>query len=279
MTALKHIKDITEFLKRCDIDNAAREAELILMHILGIDKVKLYRDAPELSSWKIRKIDKILERRAKREPLQYILGNVEFHGIKIRVGSGVLVPRPETELIVDEVIKTVENYNSKIKILDLCTGSGCIALAIAKKIPDSYVLGADISNKAIRYAKKNSSINKIKNVRFFCGTLFEPVAEFYPFDIIIANPPYIKTSDIQNLQPEIKDWEPLGALDGGEDGLKYYREILSNAKKYLAENGTVLLEIGYGQSAGVYKIAKANSFKNIVVMKDFSEIDRIISLS
>lgn len=279
MTALKHIKDITAFLKRCDIDDAAKEAEAILMHILGIDKVKLYRDAPELSSWKTRKIDKILARRAKREPLQYILGNVDFHGIKIKVGSGVLVPRPETELIVDEVIKTVENCNSKIKILDLCAGSGCIALAIAKNIPDSYVFGADISNKAVCYAKKNASANKIKNIKFFCGNLFEPVAEFYPFDIIVANPPYIKTSDIQNLQPEIKDWEPLAALDGGEDGLKYYREILSNAKNYIAENGTVLLEIGYGQSASVCEIAKANNFKNIAVMKDFSEIDRIISLS
>ena len=306
-TALKHIKDITEFLKRCDISDAAKEAELILMRILGIDKVRLYRDSPKLSRWKIRKIDKILARRAKREPLHYILGDVEFHGIKIKVGSGALIPRPETELLVDEAIRIVESYkfppqagspeakkiindgntqsaepknpDSKIKILDLCTGSGCVALATAKKIPNSYVFGTDISAKAVRYAKKNSSINKIKNAKFFCGELFGPVAEFSPFDVIIANPPYIRTSDIQNLQPEIKDWEPANALDGGEDGLKFYREILSNVKKYLSKNGSVLLEIGYGQSSDVCKIVKENGFKNISVVKDFSEIDRVITLS
>lgn len=306
-TALKHIKDITEFLKRCGIDDAAKEAETILMHILGIGRVRLYRDSPKLSRWKIRKIDKILARRAKKEPLHYILGDVEFHSIKIKVGSGVLIPRPETELIVDEAIRIVESYkfppqagspeakkiksdentqsaehknpNSKIKILDLCTGSGCIALTIAKKIPESEVFGTDISAGAVRYAKKNASANKIKNTRFFCGHLFEPVAGFSPFDIIIANPPYVKTSDTQSLQPEIRDWEPLAALDGGEDGLKYYREILSNARKYIAEKGSVLLEIGYGQSADVCEIAKKNNFMNISVTKDLSDIDRIISLS
>ena len=209
-----------------------------------------------MSEAESRQIDALASRRTRREPLQYIIGHVEFHGLKIKVGQGVLIPRPETELLAEEVIKAVQRSafsvqrkskdselqtsNSELRILDLCTGSGCLALAIAKHFPDAEVYGTDISKDAIKYAKENAELNGIRNVTFLKGSLFEPLSQLLThnsslltFNVIVSNPPYIRSGDILNLQPEINKWEPRNALDGGEDGLSYYRTILSEAPKYL----------------------------------------------
>lgn len=294
MTAIDKLKGVSAFLKSKDIEDAAREAEIILMHCLNIDRTFLYRDNPLLSEYNIKSIDKILKRRTQREPLQYIIGYVEFYGLRIKVGPGVLIPRPETELLVKEVIKRFTAHGSRLTVLDLCTGSGCLALAIAKNLPESTVYGTDISEKAIRYAKENAEINGIRNVKFFQGSLFEPIAELVTrhgstelaevsslvtFDIIVSNPPYIRSSDIANLQPEIKDWEPLNALDGGEDGLRYYREILSTAKGFMIGGGVVFLEAGEGQARDIGEIAECNMFSNISVIKDYAGIERIVFMT
>jgi release factor glutamine methyltransferase len=304
LTALDKIKEITEFLKNAGIEDAHKESEIILTHSLCMDKTVLYRDNPTLSEKDILGIDKIIERRAEREPLQYIIGYIDFYGLRIKVGQGVLIPRPETELLVEEAIKAISHQLSaiskkksssccrltaegyKLNILDLCTGSGCLALAIAKHFPDATVYGTDISEEAIKYAQENAEINGIKNAIFLVGSLFEPIEKLTPhpsslisFDIIVSNPPYIKSSDIAYLQPEIRGWEPLTALDGGEDGLRYYREILSNAKKYLVEGGVIILEIGEGQAGHVSEIVKDNGLKNISFIKDYAGIDRIVSIS
>ncbi len=291
MTALDKIKKITAFLKKCGIEDAGKESEIILTHSLRIDKVVLYRDNPVLSDEDTKEIDRILARRAKREPLQYILGYVEFYGLKIKVGPGVLIPRPETELLVEEVIKAVTvqklpphpplgkgGTKEGLNILDLCTGSGCLALAIAKHLPESTVYGTDISKTAIGYAHENAEINNVRNVSFLKGSLFEPVAGL-TFDVIVSNPPYIKSNDIANLQPEIKSWEPRNALDGGEDGLRYYNGILSDARKHLKMGGYVFLEIGEGQAEDVAEIARANHFKIVSVIKDYAGIERIVSMT
>lgn len=289
MTALDKIKEITEFLKGFGIDDAHKESEIIVTHCLGIDKAELYRDNPVLSGKNVRDIDAVLKRRAKREPLQYIIGHVEFCGLKIKVGQGVLIPRPETELLAEEVIKAVESYkfkviSEKLKVLDLCTGSGCLALAIAKHFPDAEIFGTDISRDAIRYANENAELNAITNVTFLKGSLFEPLkqiifsgAQSFKFDVIVSNPPYIRSGDMPNLQPEINKWEPRNALDGGEDGLSYYRTILSEARAYLMLSGVIFLEIGEGQAAEVSEIAVQNCFRNIAVIKDYSGIERIIA--
>jgi release factor glutamine methyltransferase len=286
MTVLDKIKEITEFLKGLGIEDAHKESEIIVTHCLGIDKTVLYRDNPVLSEKNVREIGAVLQRRAKREPLQYILGHVEFCGLKIKVGQGVLIPRPETELLAEEVIKTISTSNppftkSELKILDLCTGSGCLALAIAKRFPDAEAYGTDISKDAIRYANENAELNGIKNVSFLKGSLYEPLKQLISkmplkFDIIVSNPPYIKSDDIPCLQPEINKWEPRNALDGGGDGLKYYRTILSEAPKYLMLNGVIFLEIGEGQADEVSGIAMQNGFRNISVIKDYTGIERII---
>lgn len=310
MTAIDKLKEVSAFLKSQGIEDAAREAEILITETLRISKSKLYADRFEMSEAESKQIDALASRRARREPLQYILGYVEFYGLKIKVGQGVLIPRPETELLAEEVIKAVESYkfppragspvakrvkSEKLKVLDLCTGSGCLALAIAKHFPDAEVYGTDISKDAIRYAKENAELNAIKNVTFLKGSLFEPLSQLLThnsslltFDVIVSNPPYIRSGDMPNLQPEINKWEPRNALDGGEDGLSYYRTILSEAPKYLTPpcppllrggwgGGVIFLEIGEGQAEEVSGIAMQNGFCNISVIKDYAGIERIVA--
>ncbi len=280
MNALSKLGNAREFLKKSGIEDAIREAEMIISRLLGIDRVTLYRDNPQIPEKCISKIDELLRRRAKREPLQYILGYTEFCGLKIKVGKGVLIPRPETELLVEKAIKIISNFESQItnsNLLDLCTGSGCIALALAREFPDAQVYGTDISEIAIRYAKENAKLNKIKNVAFIKGSLFKPVKKsLNTFDLIVSNPPYIKKNDIKNLQIEIKDWEPVKALDGGEDGLDYYRAIIPEAKNYLKECGCLMFELGVSQANGIRKMAEDAGFMDISITKDYAGIERIL---
>jgi release factor glutamine methyltransferase len=283
MKALDKIREAMELLKQYGIEDANRESEIIITHCLGIDRTVLYRDNIEISKEELEKIDEFLKMRSKREPLQYILGYVDFYGLKIKVGKGVLIPRPETEILAEVAIETVKREAlSVMRILDLCTGSGCLALALAKEFPAAKVYGTDISKIAIQYAEENARINRIGNVTFLEGSLFEPIKKLptvdcplFTFDLIVSNPPYIKRDDIKNLQLEIKNWEPVEALDGGEDGLDYYRAIIQEAKGYLKREGFLIFEIGAGQSEEVRKIAKDADFGNISLIKDYAGIERI----
>jgi release factor glutamine methyltransferase len=278
MKALDLLRKAKEYLERSGIEDEVREAETIIAHCLTTDRATLYRDNPQIPKDLAIKIDGLVERRAKREPLQYILGYVEFFGLKIKVGQGVLIPRPETEILAEEAIKIISKFeirNSKLRILDLCTGSGCLALSLAKEFRDAQVYGTDTSATAIHYAQENSALNGIKNITFIMGSLFEPVKKL-TFDLIVSNPPYIRSNDIKDLQPEIKDWEPQDALDGGEDGLDYYRLIISAARNYLNEEGYLMLEIGINLADAVKGMAKDAGLKDIILIKDYAGIDRIL---
>ena len=299
MNALDKLKEAKGILSNAGIENPERDAEVLVSHCLGIERVILYRDDPDISDEMNAQTDALLKRRTGREPLQYILGYTEFYGLKIKVGTGVLIPRPETELLAEEAIKTISKckiqiannlqsagkdkvssfilHPSSFFILDLCTGSGCIALALAKAFPDACVYGTDMSADALIYAKENAGLNNIINITFLKGDLFKPVKDMQ-FDMIISNPPYIRKDDMKLLQPEIIDWEPVAALDGGEDGLDYYRKIISGAGDYLKENGTLLIEIGMGQSDPIRKMAEDEGFADIHVLKDYAGIERIIFL-
>jgi len=294
MNALNKIREAKEFLESSGIEDAHREADLIISHCLGINRVMLYKDNPQISEDIIPMIDELLTRRSKREPLQYVIGYTEFFGLKIKVGSGVLIPRPETELLAEEAIKTVtvyrlqvttEDKDSSLSILDLCTGSGCLALALAREFSDAQVYGTDTSEIAIGYANENAKINEIDNAIFLKGSLFDPIKKLFTvhrspfaFDLIVSNPPYIRSDDIKSLQAEIKDWEPAEALDGGEDGLDYYRIIIPEARNYLKGYGCLMLELGISQADAVKQMAENAGFQNISLIKDYAGIQRILIL-
>jgi len=288
MKALELLRTAKESLERSSIEDAAREAETIIAHCLKTDRATLYRDNPQIPEDLATEIDSLVKRRATREPLQYIFGYMEFLGLKIKVGQGVLIPRPETELLAEEAIKTVKRkllglrkispHTSRftsLRFLDLCTGSGCLALSLAKELPDREVYGTDTSDSAIEYAHENAELNMIKNVTFLEGSLFKPVKEL-TFDLIVSNPPYIRSNDIKDLQPEIKDWEPQDALDGGADGLDYYRLIIPAVKNHLNEGGYLMLELGINQADAVKDMAENAGLKDITLIKDYAGIDRIL---
>jgi release factor glutamine methyltransferase len=302
---LDRVKVVKEALEKAGIEDPYREAELIVSHALGIDRAILYREDNPAPDDIVSKINEIVRRRVTREPLQYILGSVDFLGLKIKVGHGVLIPRPETELLAEEAIRIFKERDTNppfppftkggqggiteseqsptlLRFLDLCTGSGCLALALARAFPNAMVYGTDSEETAISYAEENAKTNAITNVRFLKGSLFEPiekpiapVEDRLCFGLIVSNPPYIRRDDLKKLQPEIKDWEPLPALDGGEDGLDFYSAIIPGARKHLTANGILLFELGIHQAEAVKQMAEDAGFQDISVKKDYAGIERI----
>ena len=213
----------------------------------------------------------LLERRAERIPLQYITGEQDFMGLNFKVNPGVLIPRQDTETLVEEVLKAV---TPGMEVLDLCTGSGCIAVSLAKFVPGAKVQGVDISPEALKVSEENARRNGV-NVHFFLSDMFGQVEG--KFDVIVSNPPYIPTGEIQGLMPEVKDFEPHLALDGKEDGLWFYRILAGEGKKYLKPKGTLMVEIGCDQGKDVSRIFKDNGYCDIKVIKDLAGLDRVVT--
>ncbi|GAB4541256.1 MAG: peptide chain release factor N(5)-glutamine methyltransferase [Thermodesulfovibrionia bacterium] len=288
MRVIEKIRDTSRSLEGLGIDDPMREAELLIRHAMGIDTVTIYRDNPLLDKRVVEYVDEVLNRRLMHEPIQYIIGHVDFLGLRINVGRGVLIPRPETELMVEETIKLLMEWGSCPTILDLCTGSGCITLALARNLPNAKVYGTDISDIAIEYARKNAEINNIKDIAFLKGSLFEPIDELttspciepyaprLTFDLIISNPPYIKSADIEYLQPEIRSWEPIIAIDGGEDGLDYYRQIIPNARHYLKDDGMLVMEICPEGAGRIVDMLEDTGYRGINIINDYAGMERIV---
>lgn len=259
---------VTENLKKKFRSSSVDEtdAEWIVSIVTGIKRSELGGDSRVKSSH-IDKIDELASERIKGKPLSYVLGNADFYGYEIKVDERVLIPRPETEELVSEVLKVVKNTD---KVLDLCTGSGAIGLVINKKSGAS-VTATDISEAALEVAKENfKQFDAAVETRLI--DLYGDLSE--KFDVIVSNPPYIKTEEIDTLDKEVKDYEPRIALDGGEDGLDFYRRICEGAKQRLNEHGKLFLEAGYGEAEEIKKMLE-NDF-NVEIIKDISGIDRII---
>ena len=272
-----------ELLNKSNIESPNLKARIILANILNQNKeYLLIHDTEELNINDINKYKENIQKLANSTPIQYIINKQEFMGLEFYVNENVLIPQPDTEILVEEVINICkeQNANKKIKILDLCTGSGAIGISIAKKIESCQVTLSDISYDALKIAQKNSVMvqaigdSQKNNIKIIQSDLFKKIEE--KFDIIVSNPPYIETKTIQTLDKEVQ-MEPKLALDGGEDGLDLYRRIIKEAYKYLNNNGTLALEIGYNQKDKVINLIKAsNMYKDIYSKKDLSNNDRIV---
>lgn len=277
------IKDILlngiKILKENNIEDANMKSKIILADLLGKNKEYLIsHDEEEIEDGLNRIFLEKIERLKNHEPLQYIINKQEFMGFEFYVDENVLIPQPDTENLVEEVIlisdKSRKSVRKELRILDLCTGSGAIAISLSKLIKNALIYASDISKDALKIAEENSSRNSA-NVLFFESDLFDGISNLYKFDIIVSNPPYIEKSVIETLSEEVKK-EPIIALDGGEDGLEFYRKISSTAKEYLKENGYIAFEIGYNQKLAVMQILKENGYKNIYSRKDLGGNDRIV---
>lgn len=266
----KKRKDVLADVKNTLIENGideSAESEWIVSIALGINRDQVNEDTL-VSPKNIDKINKIVAERISGRPLWYCIGDTDFYGYTINVDERVLIPRPETEILVENALKTIDNNSV---VLDLCTGSGAIAIAVQKE-KNAKVFAVDISQDAINLAKENATKNNA-DITFIQSDLFANL-NGQKFDVIISNPPYIKSEDISSLQKEVKDFEPILALDGGTDGLDFYRRIANEVKEYLNENGVVLLECGQGQAQEIKKMFVG--FKSVEIIKDYSQIDRII---
>ena len=263
MKISKVLNDAKEILEENNISDSKQKARRLLAYLLNKSKEYLMiHEDEEISDQMYNLYFEKIERLKNHEPLQYIIENQEFMGFDFYVDKNVLIPQPDTENLVEEVINIVEKNSLKQpRILDMCTGSGAIAISLAKLVKGSIVYGSDISEEALKIAENNSVSNQA-NVLFMKSDMFKNIFKEFRFNIIVSNPPYIETETIKNLSQEVQN-EPRIALDGGADGLKFYREIAENSKKFLEENGFLALEIGYNQKEKVEEILKKNEFRNI----------------
>lgn len=272
MTYKEAIENGEKRLQTAGIADAKNDAWLLLAMVCKIDHTFYYmhmnEDIPEEA---VSEFQVVLEKRAERVPLQYITGEQEFMGLSFRVNSHVLIPRQDTETLVEQALKLAK---PGMKVMDMCTGSGCILISVCKNATGLEGFGYDISKQALHVAKENARINDVA-VEFERSNLFDDVSE-KEFDLIMSNPPYIPTAVIATLMPEVADYEPMQALDGHEDGLFFYRKIAQDSKRFLKEDGKLLLEIGHDQAKEVSQILVAEQFTDIQVIKDLAGNDRVV---
>ncbi len=270
-TILEVLKWTTNFFLERGIDNPRLEAEHLLSEVLAIPRLELYlRFEQPLDPSERDSLKQLVVRRANHEPLQYIVGYTEFYGYRIEVDRRVLIPRHETELLVEAAIGLCR---FDTKVLDIGTGSGAIPIAIVRQFPGITVHAVDISKDALELAAKNALMNTA-DVQFYHSDIYENVPDV-KYGLIISNPPYIRDDEYEELAPEITRYEPKLALTAGVDGLDAYRRILESAGSYLEEGGKILLEIGAKQATAIIKLAESNGFNTIEIRKDYNDRDRI----
>ncbi|MDF2985298.1 MAG: protein-(glutamine-N5) methyltransferase, release factor-specific [Eubacterium sp.] len=277
-----------EKLKNSGIETPAPEAGVILCHVLNCSRTYLYTNNERvLHKDELEELETYLQKRAANVPLQYLLGETEFMSLTFAVSPAVLIPRQDTEILVEKCIellrdrikshnKEENSHGQHVRVLDMCTGSGCIAVSIVHYCPESRGVACDVSLSALEVAKSNSERAGVqKRLEFRCGDLFEALDGEERFELIVSNPPYIETETVKGLQTEVRDHEPYIALDGGADGLDFYRKIVSAAPGYLSRGGYLALEIGYNQAESVSKLMEPH-FEHVTVLKDLGGNDRVV---
>ncbi len=271
MTYQEAVKNGEKILNLANISDAKVDAWMLFEMACKVDRNFYYLHMDEdITAEQQKEYEIALKKRAEHIPLQYITGEQEFMGLKFKVNSNVLIPRQDTEVLVEEALKRIQ---PGMRVLDMCTGSGCIAVSIAKNVPHIEMHAVDISKQALNVAKDNAKLNEV-SVEFERSDLFDHVAGKY--DVIVSNPPYIPTSEIPKLMPEVGSFEPVEALDGKEDGLYFYRKIIAECKDYLNPDGMIFFEIGYEQGADVSALLQEAGFSQVAVVKDLAHLDRVV---
>lgn len=271
MTYREAVEFGTKCLTDAGVPDAALDAWYLLQMVCKIERSYYYVHGEEDITQDAQKEYEIaVQKRAEHIPLQYIIGEQEFMGLRFKVNSNVLIPRQDTETLVEQVLKIVK---PGMKVLDLCTGSGCVLISVLKNAPELTGMGSDISKTALLVAKENAKLHEV-DAEWVRSDLFDNIIE--TFDVIMANPPYIPTGEILSLMPEVRDFEPENALDGGADGLDFYRKITGQVKDYLNPGGYVYMEIGYDQGEAVSELMRNAGFTEVEVIKDLARNDRVV---
>lgn len=265
-----------QYLKKYNVENARLDAEYIFAYVLGVKRISLMLNFDEeISEENKNLIRQYIVRRGKyREPLQYIVKEWEFYGYPIKVDERVLIPRQDTEILVEQCIFLMKEKENP-KILDIGTGSGAISIALAKELPESEVLGLDVSDDALKMAVINRELNNVSNLKFLKSDVFQHVRE-KNYDLIVSNPPYIPVEEYNELMPEVKEYEPRMALTDGGDGYYFYKKISEESVNYLKNGGYLAFEVGYNQGETVSQLMEKNGFQIIGRAADYGGIERVI---
>lgn len=278
-TVGKVVRWATDDFRGRGIDSARLDAELLLAMVLGVERMRIIIE-PErpLATDELAKYRELIRRRRAREPIAYLRGEREFYGRSFRVSSDVLIPRPDTETLVDVVLARSASRSMYARLLDLCTGSGCVAITIARERPNWHVTGVDLSEAALRVARDNAArLGAIWNVRWLVGDLSAPLGDKERFEVLTANPPYIPDAEVETLEPDVRAFEPRLALAGGPDGLVLTRRVVTDARRLLVPGGLLALEIMAGTSDAVAALVREAGFEDVAVARDYGGNDRVVS--
>ena len=274
---LEILEKSKEYLEKKEVSSSKFMAELIIAEVLQMKRLELYLNYERpMQENEVERIREMVKRKGNGEPLQYINGYEYFYGLKFNVNKNVLIPRPDTEILVEECLSKIKKVD-RPKILDIGTGSGAISVAIGKNREDSQILAADISKEAIETAKINSEENHVKNIKLVESDVFSNI-NYRKFDLIVSNPPYIPEYEYIELMREVKDFEPKLALTAEDDGYYFYKKIILSAWEYLNDSGILAFETGYNQAEKIKSIMeKSGKYSNIEIIKDYNKIDRVVT--
>ena len=281
-TIKKLLEWVTGYFEEKGVDAPRLSAELLLCHVVGLERIQLYTLYDRVVDGQpLAQLRQFVKRASEHEPIAYLVGRCEFYSLPLTITPDCLIPRPETENLVEKAISFLRSRNSAQHVLDLCTGSGCIAAAIAKNVIDVQVVATDISDAALKVAAEN--IEKLQlgdKVKLLCGDLFDPIIDGLDdgrFDVVVSNPPYVSAAEYDELDKNVKAYEPPGALLAGADGLDVYQRITEKVDDFLKPDGVLMLEIGYAQGPAVGELLEnAGVFKAVTIEKDFANNDRIV---
>jgi release factor glutamine methyltransferase len=268
----------TDDFRARGVDSPRLDAELLLGRALGLTRIQLIMEAKkELEAGPLAAFRELVKRRRAREPIAYILGTREFYGHEFRVDARVLVPRPDTEALVETALTRSRHVALAMRALDLCTGSGCVAVSLALERPTSLVMATDRSEDALAVAKDNALRLGAYRVAFRQGDLYAAVPPACRFDVVTANPPYIATGDLPGIMPDVRDFEPRLALVGGADGLDLVRRVVAGAAPFLVPGGVLAVEVGAGQAPAVAALFERAGYQQIELRRDYARIERVVS--